>query len=210
MLKLLTETQTTTLLPQGKQQTPGDSEGQGSLVCCSPWVAKSQAWLSDWTTTKLLTETQTTILVPQGKQLIVIMSCFDFVWKNRLPSPFPSRPSQNRWGRFVKDRIFQVHIQRMIILQQEIRDWHSTFAGHDATSSNQSSSRKAGCKNYTQGEKKKKTTLLTYHQKPRKIFCIGTSFPCIKEVGRNTKSSLPRRSPDHSSLPFTQGAVCPL
>ena len=156
MLKLLTETQTTTLLPQGKQQTPGDSEGQGSLVCCSPWVAKSQAWLSDWTTTKLLTETQTTILVPQGKQLIVIMSCFDFVWKNRLPSPFPSRPSQNRWGRFVKDRIFQVHIQRMIILQQEIRDWHSTFAGHDATSSNQSSSRKAGCKNYTQGKKKKK------------------------------------------------------
>ena len=24
------------------EQAPGDSEGQGSLVCCSPWVAKSQ------------------------------------------------------------------------------------------------------------------------------------------------------------------------
>ena len=24
-------------------------DGQGSLVCCSPWVVKSQTWLSDWT-----------------------------------------------------------------------------------------------------------------------------------------------------------------
>ena len=23
------------------EQTPGDSEGQGSLACCSPWVAES-------------------------------------------------------------------------------------------------------------------------------------------------------------------------
>ena len=25
------------------QQTPGDSKGEGSLVCCRPWVAKSWA-----------------------------------------------------------------------------------------------------------------------------------------------------------------------
>ena len=25
------------------EQTPGDSEGLGSLACCSPWVNKSQA-----------------------------------------------------------------------------------------------------------------------------------------------------------------------
>ena len=31
------------------EQTPGDSEGQGSPARCSPWVAKSQTWLSDWT-----------------------------------------------------------------------------------------------------------------------------------------------------------------
>ena len=31
------------------EQTPGDSEGQGSLACCSPWGCKSQTWLSDWT-----------------------------------------------------------------------------------------------------------------------------------------------------------------
>ena len=29
------------------EQTPGDGEGQGTRVCCSPWVAKSQTRLSD-------------------------------------------------------------------------------------------------------------------------------------------------------------------
>ena len=24
------------------EQTPGDSEGQGSLVCCSPWVGRTE------------------------------------------------------------------------------------------------------------------------------------------------------------------------
>ena len=33
------------------EQTLGYSEGQGSLVFCSPGVAKSWTWLSDWTTT---------------------------------------------------------------------------------------------------------------------------------------------------------------
>ena len=33
------------------EQTPGDTEGQGSLECCSPWGRKSWIWLSDWTTT---------------------------------------------------------------------------------------------------------------------------------------------------------------
>ena len=32
------------------EQAPGDGEGQGSLACCSPWVAKSWTQLSDWTT----------------------------------------------------------------------------------------------------------------------------------------------------------------
>ena len=29
------------------EQAPGDGEGQGSLVCCSLWVEKSQKVLSD-------------------------------------------------------------------------------------------------------------------------------------------------------------------
>ena len=33
------------------EQTPGDSEGQGSLVCFSPWGCKESTQLSNWTTT---------------------------------------------------------------------------------------------------------------------------------------------------------------
>ena len=36
------------------EQTPGESEGQRSLSCCSPWVAKSQTQLSNESTTTLL------------------------------------------------------------------------------------------------------------------------------------------------------------
>ena len=31
------------------EQTLGDSEGQGNLGCCSPWVAKHWTWQSNWT-----------------------------------------------------------------------------------------------------------------------------------------------------------------
>ena len=31
------------------EQTLGNTEGQGSLVCCNSWVARSWTWLSDWT-----------------------------------------------------------------------------------------------------------------------------------------------------------------
>ena len=39
------------------EQTPGDSEGQGSLACCSPWgPPKNLSWLSNWTTTNVFHE----------------------------------------------------------------------------------------------------------------------------------------------------------
>ena len=38
------------------EQILGDGKGQGSLACCSPWVAKSQTRLSDWTTATALRE----------------------------------------------------------------------------------------------------------------------------------------------------------
>ena len=34
------------------EQALGDTEGQGSLVCCSPWVVKSWTRLSNLTTNK--------------------------------------------------------------------------------------------------------------------------------------------------------------
>ena len=35
------------------EQILGDGEGQGSLVCCSPWVTKSWTQLSNLTTTAI-------------------------------------------------------------------------------------------------------------------------------------------------------------
>ena len=37
-------------LIQWSEQTQGDSEGWGSLVCCSSWGHKSRTWLSNYTT----------------------------------------------------------------------------------------------------------------------------------------------------------------
>ena len=31
---------------------PGDSEGQGSLMCCSPCGCRQWTWINNWTTTK--------------------------------------------------------------------------------------------------------------------------------------------------------------
>ena len=33
------------------EQPPEDNEGQGSLMCCSPWGCKTLDWLRDWATT---------------------------------------------------------------------------------------------------------------------------------------------------------------
>ena len=45
------------------EQTLGDNEGQGSLVCCNPGVPESQAQLSDWTTTKHASKQEYRILL---------------------------------------------------------------------------------------------------------------------------------------------------
>ena len=33
------------------EQTLGDSDRQGSLMCCSPWVTKIRTWLTNWRAT---------------------------------------------------------------------------------------------------------------------------------------------------------------
>ena len=46
------------------KQTPGDSEGQGSLACCSPWDHKESDRLSNWlTTTKAQRITRHTLMM---------------------------------------------------------------------------------------------------------------------------------------------------
>lgn len=55
----------------------------------------------------------------------------------------------------------------------------------------------------------KKNKLLTPHQKLWKTFCIGTSFPCIKEVGGNRKPSLSGSYSGHSPCYCSELLVCP-
>ena len=69
-------------------QTPGDSEGQGSLACSSAQGCKSWAWLSFWTTTK---------------SLLISEECLDHKkpmnsWKSSIGALF--RHKQNDRSRF--------------------------------------------------------------------------------------------------------------
>ena len=50
------------------EQALGSGDGQGGLACCSPWVAKSQTWLSDWTE------------VSSPKHLLFQSSCGSRIW----------------------------------------------------------------------------------------------------------------------------------
>ena len=45
------------------EQAPGVGDGQGSLACCSPWVAKSQTRLSYWTEPIFTTNTFQVVLM---------------------------------------------------------------------------------------------------------------------------------------------------
>ena len=63
------------------EQTPGNSEGQRNLACCSPWSHKDWTWLSNWTTaTKLLysnfQETEKRLLVLKFTAYFVRFSPF--------------------------------------------------------------------------------------------------------------------------------------
>ena len=54
------------------EQGPGVGDGQGSLECCSPWVAKSWTWLSDWTVVNWYSNMRENNHSPGGKQRMVL------------------------------------------------------------------------------------------------------------------------------------------
>ena len=65
-------------------QTSGDSEGQGGLVCCSPkGVTKSQTWLSDWTTTNILACSTVGFICLAGSSLVLM--CFSHLRCGNAP-----------------------------------------------------------------------------------------------------------------------------
>ena len=59
------------LSEQEFEPTPGDGEGQGSLACCSPWVAKSWTQLDNWATT-----------ITNKSSVSLVSRC---IWKNQIP-----------------------------------------------------------------------------------------------------------------------------
>ena len=58
------------------EQTLGNNEGQGSLVCCSPWSHKELTWLKDWpsTTTHMNEEGWRTFLLMYRLSIAAIES----------------------------------------------------------------------------------------------------------------------------------------
>ena len=81
------------------EKTPGVGDGQGSLICCSPWVAKSQTRLSDWTELKLL-QSCLTLLRHYGLHPTSLLCPWDSPGKNTgvgccfiLQGIFPNRGS---------------------------------------------------------------------------------------------------------------------
>ena len=58
----------------------GDGEGQESLVCCSPWVAKSWTWLSHWTTTHVCSFGQEVGIKLWGGGLCALLCYLSKLW----------------------------------------------------------------------------------------------------------------------------------
>ena len=99
-------------------QTPGDSEGQEGLVCCSSWGHKESSRLSNWTTTnttviKLLLLPKTHMWYFRNSYLLlnmhldvmqkIILKWISFYLSNKLRksvlfSPFYRKDSVALWG----------------------------------------------------------------------------------------------------------------
>ena len=61
-------------------QAAGDGEGQGSLVCCSPWESQGQMRLSDWITT-----TKASLLAQVVKNLLQSGRPGFYLWVWNIP-----------------------------------------------------------------------------------------------------------------------------
>ena len=68
------------------EQTPRDTEGRGSLTCCSPWAAKSRTRLNKWTTTWMSPTSpvkEKTILRLEGKANPISRACKKHSWRKQ-------------------------------------------------------------------------------------------------------------------------------
>ena len=70
------------------QQTLGGGEGQGGLVCCSPWDAKSSTQLSDWTAMPTITFW----IVSDGAMAVLSTISKRKAWRNGAQGGRPGLP----------------------------------------------------------------------------------------------------------------------
>ena len=108
------------------EQTLGDSEGLGSLACCSPWVAKSWPQLSDWTTRVLI---DLSWCMPGRANLINSGNCVSLYLKT-----IPETRVSKRWKSLISfyyvHHLFIIKVASHIFLLTCIcmrrRQWHPT------------------------------------------------------------------------------------
>ena len=81
------------------EQAPVVGDGQGSLARCSPWVTKSQTWLSDWT--KLVTGCRLHFCLKEGWtwknwrfQIVVLKKTLESFLDSKEFRPVNSRGNQ--------------------------------------------------------------------------------------------------------------------
>ena len=94
------------------EQAPGDSERQGSLTCCRPWVTMSQTWLSNWKTKNFITCYKCATLVEvvtNGEWC----SCFgtDSIWGISVASQFLAQSLSHVHHQLPEFR--QTHVHRV-------------------------------------------------------------------------------------------------
>ena len=66
------------------EQAPEVGDGQGSLVCCSAWVTKSQTQLSDWTELNWVSATELDYGIQKWTKQVKIPAVLDKWEKNSL------------------------------------------------------------------------------------------------------------------------------
>ena len=89
-------------------QTPGDGEGQGGLVCHSPWVTNCWTWLGDWTTTATIYKNTESI-----KILLYNLKKY-----NMINQPYFNK-KEKKYGIVIEI------VQMLIVLTQQFKNWNS-------------------------------------------------------------------------------------
>ena len=83
-------------------QTLGDSEGQGSLACCSPWGPKELTRLSDWIT---INKTNSVYMSTPNSHKVIFKNCNSDPYTLCLKSPVISHQARKKSDFFLNSYV---------------------------------------------------------------------------------------------------------